>query len=105
MKLLFVVNPGSGGNSKDDWVSCITEYFKDSEHTHEWYEMQGENDETSLKYWIDTYQPDRVAAVGGDGTLKFLAQNLLYSNMPIAFLPAGSANGMAKELGLPTEKP
>lgn len=104
MKFLFVINPTSGGNSKEEWISCIADYFKANSHTYDWYEMQGENDETSLKYWIDTYQPDRVVAVGGDGTLKFLAQNLLYSNMPIAFLPAGSANGMAKELGLPAEK-
>jgi diacylglycerol kinase family enzyme len=104
MKILFVVNPTSGGNSKEEWMSCIADYFEGSEHGHEWYEMQGQNDDTSLKYWIDTYQPDRVVAVGGDGTLKFLAQNLLYSDMPIAFLPAGSANGMAKELDLPAEK-
>jgi diacylglycerol kinase family enzyme len=105
MKLLFVINPTSGGNSKEEWVTGIADYFKDSQDSYEWYEMQGQDDESSLKYWIDTYQPDRVVAVGGDGTLKFLAQNLLYSGMPIAFLPAGSANGMAKELGLPDGKP
>lgn len=105
MKLLFVINPTSGGTTKEAWVSGIAEYFKESAHHHEWYEMQGTDDESSLKYWIDNYHPDRVVAVGGDGTLKFLAENLLYSGMPIAFLPAGSANGMAKELNLPADIP
>lgn len=103
MKLLFVINPTSGGTTKEAWISGMTEFFKDTEHAHDWYEMQGHDDASSLRYWIETYKPDRVVAVGGDGTLKFLAQNLLYSGVPIAFLPAGSANGMAKELSLPTD--
>jgi diacylglycerol kinase family enzyme len=44
-----------------------------------------------------------MVAVGGDGTLKFLAENLMHTGMPIAFLPAGSANGMAKELCMPAD--
>lgn len=105
MKFLFVINPTSGGTTKEAWVSGIADYFKEGSHSYEWYEMKGTDDESSLKYWIDTYKPDRVVAVGGDGTLKFLAENLLHSGMPIAFLPAGSANGMAKELDLPADIP
>jgi YegS/Rv2252/BmrU family lipid kinase len=42
-----------------------------------------------------------VIAVGGDGTVKLAAQCLLNSIIPLGILPAGSANGMAKELNIP----
>ena len=38
---------------------------------------------------------------GGDGTLKIVATALLNTNILLGVLPAGSANGMARELGIP----
>lgn len=39
-------------------------------------------------------------AVGGDGTIKFVAEGLINSKILLGILPAGSANGLAKELGI-----
>jgi diacylglycerol kinase family enzyme len=103
LKILFVINPVSGGGDKSAWLDAITIYFRTSPHKYEWYEMSGDGDAVSLKHWLEDYGPDRVVAVGGDGTLKFLAEQLLYSGVPVAFLPAGSANGMASELCLPAD--
>ncbi len=103
LKILFVINPISGAGDKSAWLDAITAYFKDSPHRCEWYEMTGGDDAASLKHWMKDYAPDRVVAVGGDGTLKFLAEQLLHSGIPVAFMPAGSANGMASELGLPAD--
>lgn len=47
---------------------------------------------------IESFQPDTVVAVGGDGTANFLADCLKGTSINLGFLPAGSANGMAKEL-------
>lgn len=44
-----------------------------------------------------------VAVLGGDGTLREAAQGLLGRALPLAFLPSGTANVMAHELGLPHE--
>ncbi len=57
----------------------------------------------SLAHWIKEWNPDRVIAVGGDGTLKLVAEQLVGSATTIGLLPAGSANGMARELGLPID--
>jgi len=46
------------------------------------------------------FKPDKVVAVGGDGTVSFVAECLLQNNIPLGVLPAGSANGLAKELGI-----
>ncbi|HZH01550.1 MAG TPA: diacylglycerol kinase family protein, partial [Flavisolibacter sp.] len=47
--------------------------------------------------------PDRVAVVGGDGTVKMVAEIVQHKNIPLAIIPAGSANGMAKELNIPAD--
>jgi YegS/Rv2252/BmrU family lipid kinase len=103
LKLLFVLNPVSGGKSKSNWEAGIREYFRASENKYEIYNTSGDNDLESVKYWIKTWEPDRVVAVGGDGTLKLVAEALLGKHIPLAVFPAGSANGMARELKMPVD--
>ena len=103
LKLLFVINPVSGGKSKTDWETRIQDYFKPLPHTIEIYLLEGEHDASSLRHYISTWKPDRVVAVGGDGTIKAVAEQLVGTGIALGILPAGSANGMAKELGLPLE--
>lgn len=103
-KLLFVINPVSGGKEKQDWEASIREYFKDSPHSSEFYLLTGESDSVSVQHHIQTVQPDKVIAVGGDGTVKMIAELLKGSDLTLGILPAGSANGMAKELAIPLTK-
>ena len=63
--------------------------------------LTGEDDAGSLRHWIERIRPDRVVAVGGDGTVQMAAKQMLGSGIPLGILPAGSANGMAKELEIP----
>jgi diacylglycerol kinase (ATP) len=44
---------------------------------------------------------DVVAACGGDGTLMEVAAGMVGSDVPLAFLPAGTGNVMASELRIP----
>jgi len=46
---------------------------------------------------------DLVVAGGGDGTLNAVLQGLVGSNLPIGILPLGTANDLAKTLGVPTD--
>ena len=100
LKLLFILNPKSGNNGTD-WHQQIQDYFKDSNHCIKIYELPDSCNPEQIKQQINDYQPQRVIAVGGDGTVKLAAQCLLHSNIPLGILPAGSANGMAKELNIP----
>ena len=103
MKVLFVINPVSGGKEKTDWEEKIRTYFRESEHNMEFYVLTGVSDEVSVQHHIGSVQPDRVVGVGGDGTIKMLAGMLQRSDIPLGIIPAGSANGMARELGVPIE--
>lgn len=102
LKLLFIVNPGSG-NQEIDFTAAIKAYFSDKAIAIEIYELPENCAMTEIKARIGASKADRVVAVGGDGTLKLVAECLLETKTPIGLVPAGSANGMAKELGIPTE--
>lgn len=99
-KLLFIINPGSGDN-KTDLKEVITNHFQNSEHTIELYSLPKKCAIDAIKSTIENAKADKVIAVGGDGTLKLVAECLLGTETPIGIIPAGSANGMAKELGIP----
>jgi len=102
-RFLFIINPISGGKDKTDWETSIREYFRDIQCEFKIYTLKGENDKPAIQSQINTFHPDRVIAVGGDGTVKLLAEILMGSHMALGILPAGSANGMAKELDIPVE--
>ncbi|QPH37725.1 diacylglycerol/lipid kinase family protein [Pedobacter endophyticus] len=102
MRLLFIINPGSGSHDVD-LKQVISSHFKDKDTDVVLYELPDDCSLDKIKRKIAETKADRVVAVGGDGTLKLVAECLLHTTTPIGIIPAGSANGMAKELGIPTE--
>jgi len=48
---------------------------------------------------------DLVVTCGGDGTINEVINGLAGSSVPMALLPAGTANILAKELGIPWDIP
>lgn len=103
MHLLFVINPVSGNHSLN-FQSIIQQYFAASTHTVSFFNLPANCCADDIKKVITHAPPDRVVAVGGDGTIKLVAEAVIHTNIPLAIVPGGSANGMAKELGIP-EKP
>ncbi len=99
LKVLFVLNPNSGNNNTD-WGQVITEYFAPLHYIIEIYEIPEACDRKTLEDKIKSFAPQQVIAVGGDGTVKLVAECLLKKDMLLGILPAGSANGLARELGI-----
>lgn len=102
MKLLFIINPGSGSHNIN-LKEVISNHFGKKQIEAELFELPDNCSIEKIKQKIDNSKADKVIAVGGDGTVKLVAECLLNSETPIGIIPAGSANGMAKELGIPTD--
>lgn len=102
IKLLFIVNNQSGTNNTH-WRTVIEQFYKHSIHSVQVFELPTNCHIEEVKQKIHASGVDRVIAVGGDGTVKLVADIVAGTKMPLGIIPAGSANGMARELGIPTD--
>lgn len=102
LKILFIINPLAGSHTID-WVAEITRYFKLSHHVIQWHHLTSLCTTETIKQRIKLLEPHQVVAVGGDGTVKLVAECVIHTNILLGILPAGSANGLAKELGIPAD--
>lgn len=100
--LLFIIN-SAAGNNKTDWEETILQYFDNKPFSIFIYKLSNPCSPEQVQEQIKKHTPNRIIAVGGDGTLKLVTESVLNSDLPVGVLPAGSANGMAKELGIPID--
>lgn len=99
MKLLVVNNlaSGYGEGSVYDFVRSLT--VDGDEVT-----IRSTDGTTDLRTFLhDAEEFDAVAAAGGDGTVAAVAHLLADTGIPLLPFPAGTANLLAMNLGLPTE--
>ncbi|MBI5230640.1 MAG: NAD(+)/NADH kinase [Coriobacteriales bacterium] len=100
MRVLAIVNSKAGGGSDVglyDFVRAIGE--RGAEITMRF--MDVESPIASLVADAGTF--DRVVAVGGDGTISSVCYALRDSGVPVLAYPAGTANLLAENLGLPLD--
>lgn len=103
LNILFILNPASGGKKRIHWEPIIRKFFKQLSYQIHFYILSGKEDGSAINYWIEKMTPQKIVAVGGDGTVSLVAKQLLGSPIPLAILPGGSANGMATELKIPKD--
>jgi diacylglycerol kinase (ATP) len=103
MKILFVVNPSSGNTSNDKAILRIHALAVEKRFDFKFLYTTGEGDDQAIQQELSEYQPDRVVAGGGDGTVQLVARNLVGKNVLMGILPLGSANGMATAMGFPQD--
>lgn len=96
------MNPGSGSHGTD-YTVLIKEFFQSRNYQYEIFNLPANCSIPKIKEAISASNATKVIAVGGDGTLKLVAECLLNTDMPIGLIPAGSANGMARELDIPLD--
>lgn len=100
MKLLFIVNPISGGVDKEPFLNEAKLLLEKYGIGYQLYFTTGDGDTLKLEKVLASYIPDRVVSVGGDGTTLFTSILLKGSEIPMGIVPLGSANGMAEELNV-----
>ena len=100
MNILLVINPISGSKNKSEFIEFARQKMKNAKISFEIFQTTGENDTQELEHLISEKSPEKVIIVGGDGTLNMFLKPLKDNEVKVGFIPMGSANGMAEELGL-----
>ena len=96
--ILMVVNPISGDLDKTEFVEAVTLYCKINKLLLKTFFTTSNDDAKEINRIYKKYKPQRVIIVGGDGTIKFVADILQSEDVIFGIIPAGSANGLSVDL-------
>ena len=100
-KVLLVVNPISGDLDKDEICNVVIDKAKNAGFDLRIYLTTGEKDQETVKEMVERIQPERVLVAGGDGTISLVAQAVYGLDVTLCIIPAGSANGLSVDFGIP----
>ncbi|MGJ5133269.1 lipid kinase [Bradyrhizobium oligotrophicum] len=99
-RLLMIINRGSrsGGEAAGVAVSRLSAAGYD-------LVISAPHSPREVAPWIEAHADDAEAVVvaGGDGSLNAAAPALLKTGLPLGIIPAGTANDLARTLGLPSD--
>lgn len=102
-KILLIINKNSGTGNKPDVPDIVASHTEMAGRSFKTYTISGDNDSAQINQEIKSYKPSLVVASGGDGTVNLVGQLLIGKKIRMGIIPTGSANGMAYELGIPTD--
>jgi diacylglycerol kinase (ATP) len=102
--LLFIINPISGGKNKAELQEKLKSFCKENNVLCTFYETTGKEDKKGIQRLFLALKADAVIAVGGDGTVNLVGNILAETETPLGIIPAGSANGLSKDLGVPWKR-
>jgi YegS/Rv2252/BmrU family lipid kinase len=100
-RIIFIVNPISGGSRKDQLVNQIDTTIDKNKYHSEMFYTDGPGHATEICREQAKNQMDIVVAVGGDGSVNEVAKGLIGSDTALGIIPAGSGNGLAHHLKIP----
>ncbi len=101
MKCAIIVNPKAGGGNAYRSISRYVDRWSHPEWDVELLETSEPNQAGKIALELIENPPDLLAVCGGDGTLNEVATAMPAPPFPVAVLPGGTANVVAKELKMP----
>lgn len=98
-RILFIINPISGGKSKLGFPQMAAQYLDNSIFDSEYIftEKAGHAKEIGAQH----ADKDIIVAVGGDGTINEIASVLEGTAKCLGIIPYGSGNGLARAMAIP----
>jgi diacylglycerol kinase (ATP) len=100
IKYILVVNPISGDVDKSEIIEKTRAFATEKSIELIVFETTQNDDAETLRRLYKLHQPKRILIVGGDGTIKFVAETFEQEDVIFGIIPAGSANGLAADLAL-----
>jgi len=98
-KLLFILNPISGGKKKKAIESLISSYLDHDQFEYEILKTEYPGHAAQLTQ-DHKFDKNIIIAVGGDGTINEIARELKDTACSLGIIAQGSGNGLARHLGL-----
>jgi len=103
-RILFIVNPISGGEDKIRFPELVDKFLDQKIFDAEivFSEYGGHASYLTEEAIMQEY--DCIVAVGGDGTINEVASKMVFSGKKMGIIPCGSGNGLARTLNIPLKK-
>jgi len=102
---VLIVNPTAGGGRSVKQLDGARRVFRNAGIETELMNTTAAGEATHLARRAVEESRQLVIVCGGDGTVNEVVNGLACSRVPLAVLPAGTANVLAKELRLPWNLP
>lgn len=99
-KILYIVNPISGGGSKSALQELIKVRTQAAGIPFEIYPSVASGDYTFLDEVITSVGYTDIAIAGGDGTINQAVNGLRHHDVQFGIIPCGSGNGLALSAGI-----
>lgn len=100
-KVFVIQNPVAGTHNPDKVQRMIQSYLVEKDWEHDIHQTRQGEDVAEIVRGAVRQGYDLFLAVGGDGTVSMVATGLKDSSHPMAIIPAGTGNGIARELKVP----
>lgn len=100
-RMLIIVNPYA--TTVSDRLRNLVVYALQGRYDVEAVATEAQDHATEIGREARDGGYDVVAAFGGDGTLNEVANGLAGTDLPVAILPGGSTNVVARSLGIPND--
>lgn len=104
--LFIILNAGSGAKNAETVVNTLSKIFDEAKQPYELLLCRRPGDLPKMTKQAVQQASQRhgvVAAAGGDGTIRFVAQEVLAAGLPFGILPLGTFNYFARDNGVPQE--
>lgn len=102
-KIIFIVNPISGTQSKDTIVELIKKHLDKEKYDFGIIPTQFAGHAIELAAIAAAENVFMVVAIGGDGTVNEVGRSLIHTNTALGIIPCGSGNGLARHLQIPMD--
>ncbi|MBE6286681.1 MAG: diacylglycerol kinase family lipid kinase [Mediterranea massiliensis] len=102
-KIVFIINPISGTQGKEQILKCLKEKLDKEKYIPEiiYTERAGHAIEIAARKAEE--KVFAVVAIGGDGTINEIARSLVHTDTALGIIPCGSGNGLARHLEIPMD--
>jgi YegS/Rv2252/BmrU family lipid kinase len=102
-KAVLIFNPKTGryGSNRQPPIDSVCEHFRSLGVDIDLRQTSGPGDAAAIAKAAATNGRRNVIVSGGDGTINEALQGLIDTDARLAILPRGTANVLARELGMP----